>query len=75
MDPQLAWENLLDAYTDRDCETAAEHASSLLEWLENGGFPPQTVRSRQVRPEVDRLIAVATCRLVLEEAERENPES
>ena len=75
MDPQVAWENLLDAYSNHDWDSVDEHATVLLDWLEKGGFPPQTVVSRQVRPEVDRLIAVATCRLVLEETERMHPES
>jgi hypothetical protein len=69
MDPQVTWENLLDAYADRDWKAAVEHVVALLDWLQKGGFPPWTVPSRLVRAEVDRLIVVATCRLVLEEAE------
>ena len=75
MDPQVAWENLLDAYADHDWKKAVEHVVALLDWLQKGGFPPRTVPARRVRPEVDRLIAVATCRLVIEEAERTHSES
>jgi hypothetical protein len=68
MDPQIAWENLLDAYADGDWPAATEHAEALLSWMERGGFPPQTVASKQLRPELERAIAIAACRLALEKA-------
>ncbi|HUY87322.1 MAG TPA: hypothetical protein VMV10_01175 [Pirellulales bacterium] len=70
MDPQVVWEQMLDAYSDHDWDAVDEHAAALLEWLEKGGFPPQTVRRRQLRPPANRLIALATCRLALEHSAR-----
>jgi hypothetical protein len=73
MDPQVVWEQLLDAYVDHDWEAVDEHATALLKWLEKGGFPPQTVRHRELRPPANRLIALATCRMALEQARKEVP--
>jgi hypothetical protein len=70
MDPQIVWERLLDAYADDDWASVDEHASALLDWLEKGGFPPQTVGHRHLRPPVNHLIAAATCRLALEHSAR-----
>lgn len=67
MDPQVVWERLLDAYADHEWDDVEEHAGSLLDWLEKGGFPPQVAR-RRLRPPANRLIALATCRLALEHA-------
>jgi hypothetical protein len=66
MDPQVVWENLLDAYADNDWPAATEHAEALLSWMERGGFPPQTVASRQLRPELERVIAIAACQFALD---------
>lgn len=71
MDPQVVWELLLDAYCDHDWDAVEEHATALREWLEKGGFPPQTVRNRDLRPSVDRLIALATCRMAWEQSQKE----
>lgn len=68
MDPQVVWEKLLDAYCDHDWDAVDEHAAALRDWLQKGGFPPQMVRQREVRPSVNRLIALATCRLASEHA-------
>ena len=64
---------LLDAYTDHDWDAIDEHAMVLLEWLEKGGFPPQTVHHRRLQPPANRLIALATCRMALEQSQRERP--
>lgn len=66
MDPQTCWERLLDAYSDHDWDAVEEHATAVLDWLGKGGFPPQTVAWRRLRPPAHRLIALATCRLALE---------
>jgi hypothetical protein len=73
MDPQATWEMLLDAYSDHDWDGVEEHAATLLNWLDKGGFPPQTVPHRELRPPANRLIALATCRMALEQAQREVP--
>lgn len=71
MDSQATWEQLLDAYSDHDWESTEESANALLQWLEHGGFPPQTVRHRDLRPPANRLIAMATCHLALEQLRKE----
>lgn len=73
MDPQVVWEQLLDAYVDHDWGAVEEHAAALRGWLEKNGFPPQTVRHRELRPPANRLIALATCRMALEQARKEAP--
>lgn len=70
MDPHATWELLLNAYSDHDWDGVDEHAIKLLDWLEKGGFPPQTVRHRPLGPPANRLIALATCRLALEQSSR-----
>ncbi len=42
MDPQAAWNEMLEAIDQRDWEQAAEPAEALLEWMRKGGVPPQT---------------------------------
>ncbi len=42
MDPQAAWDEMLSAYRDRDPERVQPHADALNEWLQKGGFPPNT---------------------------------
>jgi hypothetical protein len=71
MDPQVVWEQLLDAYSDHDWDATDVHAAALLDWLEKGGFPPQTVPHTDLRPPANRLIALATCRMALEHARKE----
>ena len=70
MDPQATWALLLDAYSDHDGDRVDEHALKLLHWLESGGSSPQTASHWQLRPPANRLIAMATCRLTLEQSEK-----
>ena len=42
MDPQATWNEMLEAIFQRDWEIAQERSGALLEWMEKGGFPPQT---------------------------------
>lgn len=43
MDPNAAWETVLENYVSGDLDTAAEHALHLHDWLRNGGFFPTNV--------------------------------
>jgi hypothetical protein len=43
MDPDATWQSLIQALIDDDRETASDLASSLLGWLEAGGFSPQVL--------------------------------
>ena len=65
MDPQVAWEELCDAYAARDFESARELASSLLKWLRREGFPPQTMAGRKFDVRWNRTVAKAECEMVL----------
>jgi hypothetical protein len=68
MDPQVAWEQLQEAYGNADWETVHELAQALLDWLDRGGFPPTT----QVGPAADlaeeRTYVYEFCRSALQRA-------
>lgn len=64
MDPQTAWEEMLEAIAGNDLFEAELRAESLLDWLEKDGFPPQTL-SRLLPDEWDRLVCRYLCRKVM----------
>ena len=64
MDPQVGWNELLDAAAAGDLFEASLRAEGLIEWLGQGGFPPQTV-SRILPCEWDRIICLNLCRQVM----------
>ena len=66
MDPQVAWDELLEALADSDLEQAEVRAEALLEWTGRNGFPPQTV-SGVLPTSWDRKICRYVCRKVLAE--------
>lgn len=68
MDPQAAWDRLLEAYTDGDWSVVEELAEGLLHWLHRGGFPPQTVSEREMDDAWNRAIAVFASRFALSAA-------
>lgn len=43
MDPQTAWEDLLEALGERDWDRVEDLAEGLLHWLQADGFPPRAV--------------------------------
>jgi hypothetical protein len=45
MDPNSAYALFLSLVADGDMETAADIGAGLLDWMENGGFPPDELRS------------------------------
>lgn len=65
MDPTATWQLLLDAYADRDWSQIEEAAEALLQWLDRGGFPPQTIPGRQMDAEWNRTIACSACQFAL----------
>ena len=65
MDPQVAWDELCEAYAASDYEAAREMASSLLGWLRLDGFPPQTMSGRKFDKRWNRTVVKATCEMVL----------
>ena len=64
MDPQAAWNEMLEAVATNDFNEAELRAEALLDWLSRGGFAPQTV-SRVLPAEWDRLICRYLCRKVM----------
>lgn len=64
MDPQAAWNEMLEAIASDDFDEAELHAEALVDWLSRDGFPPQTV-SRVLPAEWDRLICRYLCRKVM----------
>lgn len=73
MDPQAAWDRLLEAYTDGNWSVVEELAEGLLQWLHRGGFPPQTVSEREMGDVWNRAIAISACRFMLSAARSGQP--
>jgi hypothetical protein len=67
MDPEAAWNEMLDAIAEDNLADARLFAESLLNWLERDGFVPQTVK-RSIPREWNRLICDHMCREVLRAA-------
>lgn len=64
MDPQVAWNELLDALAEDDLAEAELRAEALVVWLDRKGFPPQT--SLRVLPgHWDEAICRYVCRKVM----------
>jgi hypothetical protein len=64
MDPQTAWNELLETLAGDDLMDAELRAEALLQWLDRGGFPPQT--SLRVLPSLwDEAICRYVCRRVM----------
>ena len=61
MDPQLAWEELLQAWVRRDWESVVEYAEALLSWLDRGGFPPEMLVHPRLGIDFNWSIARAAC--------------
>jgi hypothetical protein len=60
MDPQAAWNEMLEAVHQRDWEAAELRAEALLEWMRKGGVPPQTA-AFPMRPQWNRTMAEFGC--------------
>ena len=65
MDPQVAWNEMLEAVQQRDWENAVERAEGLLEWMGKGGVPPQTSRIT-MRRHWNRTMAELGCLITLQ---------
>lgn len=65
MDPQAAWNEMLDAISQRDWDLAQERADGLLKWMRNGGFPPQTA-TVTMRHQWNRTMAEFGCLMALQ---------
>ena len=70
MDPQAAWDQLLDAYASRDWDLVDELADGLLGWLDGGGFPPQTIAGHKLGQDFNVTLARAACNFLLQDKNR-----
>ena len=61
MDPQAAWNNLLEATVAECGESIEDAATALLAWLDRGGFPPQTIPGVTMSPRWNRAVAYSAC--------------
>ena len=68
MDPQTAWDDLLDALSEQDWDRVEELADGLLHWLGGNGFPPRAVTGSDLGADWDRHIALAGCPFALAKA-------
>ena len=64
MDPEVGWNEMLDAIAEDNLSDAEACADSLLGWIERGGFVPQALK-RPIPDEWNRLICDRVCREVL----------
>ena len=71
MDPQTAWEELLESYAEGDWDRVQDLAEGLLHWLSRGGFPPREVTGADLGQEWDRAIATAGCEFALSRVKEE----
>ena len=59
MDPQRTWNDLLNAWQNREWELVIELAEALRSWLDKGGFPPEPVYPMELGVEFNAAIARA----------------
>lgn len=61
MDPNTCLTELLSAIEIRDWDHVEELANALLRWMENSGFPPQTLGSPRLGHTWHRSVATFVC--------------
>ncbi len=69
MDPEAAWNEMLDAIAEDNLSDAEACADSLLGWIERRGFVPQALK-RPIPDEWNILICDYVCREVLRTGNR-----
>jgi hypothetical protein len=66
MDPQVAWEQMLTAVSDRDWDQAEEFADALLKWMKQAGVPPGTACHSPMPQAWNRAMAEFGCLMALQ---------
>ncbi len=69
MDPQATWQAMLQALIDDDRDSASDHATALIDWLERGGFSPTVLPDlgqaasdpKSPAYQLDRMIVSMVC--------------
>ena len=69
MDPQQTWNDLLNAWQDRDWETVLELAEALRKWLDKSGFPPEIEYPKELGVDFNAAIARAASEFVAHRAQ------
>ena len=70
MDPQAAWQLLIDSYIEHDWPQVLEAAEGLMHWIDRGGFPPETVSGRRMGSTWNQHLAQSACEFAADLAER-----
>lgn len=70
MDPNATWKLLLVALCSQQWRDVRDHADDLLDWLEQGGFPPETSNGLFNDPFWNKQLARYACRLAKQIARR-----
>ncbi len=74
MDPQTAWNEMLEAVAQRDKDRAFELAEALLEWMKKSGVPPQTSSINMPR-QWNRATAEFGCLMALQSGKKASHKS
>ena len=61
MDPQATLAELMNAIGCREWQHVREVSDALLTWMENGGFPPETIGPNSLGKRWHRTIATFVC--------------
>ena len=72
MDPQAAWDQLLESYAAKDWDQLTELATGLLTWLDRGGFPPRAVLGADLGQDFDKAVSRFVCAYAFAIAPRES---
>ncbi len=64
MDPDAAWDLLVEAIVSKNRTEARSTALSLLDWLQRGGFPPK-ISLQRVTKEWQFLLCKRVCQSVI----------
>lgn len=69
MDPQAAWNEMLDSILGQDWDEVRDRADGLLNWIRTGGVPPQTA-AVSMRRQWNRTMAEFGCLVALQLVEK-----
>lgn len=65
MDPQTTWDMLLRAWSRRAWDDVLDLSQALLDWLDKGGFPPETNYPTELGAEWNTVVARAAIEFAL----------
>ena len=68
MDPQATWNALIEKWQECDWQEVSLLSEALLDWLNKGGFPPETMSDWRMGADWNRTLALAICTFAWERA-------